>query len=144
MLLEHMSEFKWRIGMNGKLSFLDEDCAFKSGSALNCLVAYTAVETREVEKERVASIVRKASRNVHALASELGVNAVVVFPFAHFPVELAEAPQSVEALKKLEAEIALLSRGTYLVFRAPFGSHKIREGTVLGHPKAVLLRKFRV
>ncbi|MFH0973533.1 MAG: hypothetical protein V1817_01965 [Candidatus Micrarchaeota archaeon] len=79
-----------------------------------------------------------------ALARDLLAEAVIVFPFAHSPVEPATPTASLQTIVLFASELRELSNGDYAVLRAPFGSHKIREGRILGHPKAVLLRKYRV
>jgi hypothetical protein len=124
------------------LGALREDNA--SGGARNCLVAYTTVESEEEIAKKLEKVAGKAARSVNGIARELGADAVIVFPFAHSPVEPATPLASLQTIVAFAAQLRELSAGDYAVLRAPFGSHKIREGRILGHKKAVLLRKYRV
>ncbi len=129
-----MDYFVWRTGVRGAHSPLEEALGENnaSGGARNCLVAYTTVESGEEQAGKLAKIAGKAARNVHCIARELGVEAVVVFPFAHSPVTPATPRASLQTIVAFAAQLRDLSKGDYAVLRAPFGSHKIREGRILG------------
>ncbi|MDY6773600.1 MAG: threonyl-tRNA synthetase editing domain-containing protein [Candidatus Nanohaloarchaea archaeon] len=71
-------------------------------------------------------------------ASDLGLDTVILFPWAHLSQDLMSPPEAKELLEDVERNLE--ERG-YDVIRAPFGWYKEWELESKGHPMSVLSRE---
>jgi threonyl-tRNA synthetase len=92
------------------------------------IVLFTAVE--EDDDEGVAE---RAVDEVQAFLEKLGVNRVLIYPYAHLSSRLARPS---EALKTVRAMEAYAKKKGIETFRAPFGWNKQFTISVKGHPLA--------
>jgi threonyl-tRNA synthetase len=98
------------------------------------LVLFTAVERGDDD-----SIARNAIADAKKFASNLKVNRLMIYPFAHLSQNLASPADAFAILKKMEEEARLTKIET---FRAPFGWNKALEVKVKGHPLAEMSRSY--
>lgn len=140
-LIQHAEFFKWQAVSPGKF-FAEEKDALMEMQVHNAIVAFIGVEENDAVGSSKKKIVR-AVRTLDSLARKLSVEAIVVYPFAHFPITLASPAFSVAAMQEIERGLKEASKGSYRVVRAPFGWHKKREEVVVGHAESVLFKEFR-
>lgn len=92
------------------------------------VVMFTAVE----EGDTVA-VGRKAIDEVHGFLGRLGVNRVLIYPYAHLSSRLAKPSDALKTVKAMEAYSSKMGIET---FRAPFGWNKQFTISIKGHPLA--------
>ncbi len=96
------------------------------------VVLFTAVE--EGDDDEVA---RKAVAEVQVFLKNLGVNRVLIYPYAHLSSRLAKPKKALEIVKIME----VCSREAGLeTYRAPFGWNKQFTISIKGHPLAEQFR----
>lgn len=107
-----------------------------TGSFENCLVAFVTVESGDglIEVSRAASDIVVQGRR-------LGVNCIVVYPYAHLSPDLAPIDTAFKIIVSLEEKLREMWGGS--VHRAPFGWYKAFELSCPGHPLAELSRSIR-
>jgi threonyl-tRNA synthetase len=113
----------------------EEDAALE-GRLEEALTAFIAVESGD--EEGVDDVVEGATDEIVEVADELGVEGVMVYPYAHLSQDLGSPDVAVEALKSV-AERLREDHG-YEVKRAPFGWYKAFEISCKGHPMSELSR----
>lgn len=99
------------------------------------LTAFIAVEASDTED--LTGIVESAEHEIREVAEELGVDRVMLYPYAHLSQDLADPDTAVEALQELQSAIA-----DYEVKRAPFGWYKSFKLSCKGHPLSELSREI--
>lgn len=104
----------------------------------DCLVVFTAVENGD-EKDK-KKIVDKFLKEVNNIAKQLGVNKVVLYPYAHLSSDLASPKTAVEILDMAEKALSK----NFNVTRSPFGWYKQFEYKCKGHPLSELSRKIEI
>jgi len=124
----HAEFFRYRATKRTRLA---EECLVREDGQSNCCVLFTCVE-RGDEKEP-AGIVRRAADEVMVRLERIGVDRVVVYPYAHLTPALSEPAV---ALAVLNALVASLGERGIDVKRAPFGWYKEFEVKGKGHPLA--------
>ncbi len=113
-----------------------EDEAALEGRLEEALTAFIAVE--EGDEEDIESVVDGAFDEIVDVADELGVEGVMVYPYAHLSQDLASPDAAVDALKRIANR--LRDDAGYEVGRAPFGWYKAFEISCKGHPMSELSR----
>jgi len=113
----------------------EEDAALE-GRLEEGLTAFIAVESGD--EEGVDDIVEGAVEEIVDVADELGVEGVMVYPYAHLSQDLGSPDIAVEVLKRIAG--ALRDNHGYEVQRAPFGWYKAFELSCKGHPMSELSR----
>ena len=103
----------------------------------NVLVVFTSVE--QIDGEALEKIVNKAVEEIQKIAKQLGIEKILVYPYAHLSPTLASPDVALEVLRKLEEKLASLD---FKVYRAPFGWYKRFEMRCHGHPLAELSRRI--
>ena len=103
----------------------------------NVLVVFTSVE--QIDGEALEKIVNKAAEEIQKIAKQLGIEKILVYPYAHLSPTLASPDVALEVLRKLEEKLASLD---FKVYRAPFGWYKRFEMRCHGHPLAELSRRI--
>lgn len=110
----------------------------KSDKIEECLVVFVSVE--KYDEKNVEQVVEILFDEIDKIASQLAVNRIVLYPYAHLSNELASSEIAIEILKKAEEKI----RKKYEVFRAPFGWYKSFQIRCKGHPLSELSREIKV
>ncbi|MEM0052605.1 MAG: threonine--tRNA ligase [Nitrososphaeria archaeon] len=105
-----------------------EDCELKEFKYDNILVLFTSVEEGDNE-----SVVLKAVEDVKNSLNQLGVNRLLIYPFAHLSSNLANPFEAFKVLKFMEEYAKGAGIETY---RAPFGWNKQFTLSIKGHPLA--------
>ncbi len=98
------------------------------------VVLFTAVE-----KGDDATVSKNAMREAKQFVDKLGVDRVMIYPFAHLSQNLARPSEALDVLLAMEAEARALGLVT---MRAPFGWTKALEIKVKGHPLAEMSRSY--
>lgn len=97
----------------------------------NIVVAFTAIEEGDENKIDIAV------KEVKIALSRIGVNTILVYPFAHLSNNLAKPLKAKEIMNKLIQNLELEG---FKVYKAPFGWTKALHIKVKGHPLAEQLR----
>ncbi len=124
----HADFFRYRATKRTRLA---EEVAVREDGQSDCCVLFTCVEAGD-EREP-AGIVDRAADEVMVRLARIGVDRVVVYPYAHLTPALS-APAV--ALAVLNAFTASLAERGVAVKRAPFGWYKEFEMKGKGHPLA--------
>lgn len=96
------------------------------------LVVFVSIESKDREED-----VDKMSTEIETVSKRIGVNRVLVYPFAHLSNNLAKPEEAFRLTKLL---IKKLEEKNFEVFHAPFGWAKELHIKVKGHPLAENLR----
>lgn len=104
----------------------------------DCLVVFVAVE--KYDEKNKEQVVENLFDEIDKIASQLSVNSIVIYPYAHLSSDLASSEIAIETLKMAEDKI----RKKYEVFRAPFGWYKSFQIKCKGHPLSELSREIKV
>ena len=107
---------------------LAEEAEKKEVRLEELVVLFTAVE--EGDNIKVAEM---AIDEVHGFLEKLGVNRILIYPYAHLSSKLAKPS---EALKTVKAMESYASKKGIETFRAPFGWNKQFTISIKGHPLA--------
>ena len=113
-----------------------EDDAALEGRLEEALTAFIAVESGD--EEGVDDVVEGAVEEIVDVADELGVEGVMVYPYAHLSQDLGDPDTAVAVLKRIADD--LREGHGYEVGRAPFGWYKAFELSCKGHPMSELSR----
>lgn len=111
-----------------------EDCELKEFKYNNILVLFTSVEEGDDE-----SVVLKAIEDVKSSLNQLGLNRILIYPFAHLSSSLANPFEAYKVLKFMEDSAKGAGIETY---RAPFGWNKQFSLSIKGHPLAEQFRSI--
>lgn len=135
LLIIHAEEFEYeaREKATDNAEKLNENN--KSGKFNNILVCFTTIE--KIDGREPGKICKKAALELSKVSSRVGVNEVVIYPYAHLSDNLASPDTALRLLKELENSV----RGEGLkVHRAPFGWYKSFSIKCIGHPLAEVSR----
>ena len=111
-----------------------EECKLGKTRLDEVVVLFTAVE--EGDDEGVA---RRAIEEVKSSLERLGVNRILIYPYAHLSANLAKPASALKVLQAMEGHARDLGIETH---RAPFGWCKRFTISVKGHPLAEQFRMF--
>lgn len=135
LLLIHSDYFEYEAKKKA-IKDAEEFNGAKAKDSMNeVLVAFCTVE--KSDEEDVNSVVKRASQEISSVADQVGAKNIFVYPYAHLSPDLASSKVAIEALRRLEEELA--KRG-YNVKRAPFGWYKAFTLKCKGHPLSELSR----
>src|SRR3990167_11273126 len=95
-----------------------EDADKKEVHIKECLVVFTAVETKDEQNPEEAA--RQLAEEVEKIVDKVKTNNIVLYPYAHLSSNLASPGRAVKILKQAEE---ILSK-KFKVQRAPFGYYK--------------------
>ncbi len=137
MLLIHAKRFEYEARSKALDAAEKLDGVKRSGSYENALVAFITVEKGDLGD---SAVVPRAVDEIADVASRVGAERVVIYPYAHLSDNLAEPGEAVEALRRIHS--LLLERGIE-AHRAPFGWYKRFSIECLGHPLAELSRSIK-
>jgi threonyl-tRNA synthetase len=113
-----------------------EEDAQLEGRLEEALTAFIAVESGD--EEGVDDVVDGAVDEIVDVADELGVEGVMVYPYAHLSQDLGSPDVAVDVLKRIANR--LREDHGYEAQRAPFGWYKAFELSCKGHPMSELSR----
>jgi threonyl-tRNA synthetase len=99
------------------------------------VVLFTAVEEGDN-----ASVASNAIKEIKEFLAKLGVNRILIYPYAHLSSNLARPALALEILKVMENDAKKMKIKT---FRAPFGWNKQFTISIKGHPLAEQSRVFQ-
>ncbi|MCX6748544.1 MAG: hypothetical protein NT076_02980, partial [Candidatus Pacearchaeota archaeon] len=108
----------------------------KEKTIKEALVIFTAVEKGDTLK-----LVPKLIENIKDIASQVKVENIVLYPYAHLSSNLSAPDVAIEVLKQAEKELEKDKK--FKVTRAPFGYYKEFELKCKGHPLAELSREIK-
>ena len=109
-----------------------EECDEKEHRFEDLVVLFVCVEKGDDENVAV-----KAIGELKDYLSKLGVNRILIYPYAHLSTDLARPADALRVLKRMEFYAKELGVETY---RAPFGWCKQFSLSIKGHPLAEQLR----
>ncbi len=92
------------------------------------VVLFTAVEEGDT-----VGVAQRAIDEVQGFLGKLGVNRILIYPYAHLSSRLAKPSEALKAVKAMESHASKLGIET---FRAPFGWNKQFTISIKGHPLA--------
>ncbi|MCX6694590.1 MAG: threonine--tRNA ligase [Methanomicrobiales archaeon] len=116
-----------------KKTGMAEECSLLADRQDEVLTAFCAVEA--IDEDDLTEVVQTATHEVKATAQQLGVQKVVIYPYAHLSSDLARPNTAVAALRMLEESVR---KEGLSVTRAPFGWYKSFRLSCKGHPLAEL------
>jgi threonyl-tRNA synthetase len=97
------------------------------------LVAFCAVEA--ADEQDIPTVIQRAVTEIRETAEKLGVDRIMLYPYAHLSSDLASPSVAVTVLKEMEQGLSI---DGYTVRRAPFGWYKAFTLSCKGHPLAEL------
>ena len=109
-----------------------------AGAMEECLTVFTAVEKKDEGRED--EVVEKGALEIEKVAEQLGVDRVMLYPYAHLSPELSSPDTAVKVLKGLEHTLS----HKYTVHRSPFGWYKAFKLSCKGHPLSELSKDITV
>lgn len=128
LLLIHADSFEYSVrqrAVKGAEETKEEGTSF--GESLVCFVS---VE----EGDSQGGVVRKAAEEIYEVAKSVGVELVVLYPYAHLSQNLAGPEEAKAVLTSVEKDLRELFHIS--VHRAPFGWYKSFKISNKGHPLA--------
>jgi threonyl-tRNA synthetase len=140
MLMIHADRFEWEVTQRARVSvsdpLTDEN---RRGTFTDCLVVFVAVE--KVDERDLEAAASLATDSISEVIGRLGVEIVVLYPYAHLSTELGSPRAAMRALELLEEKL----RGKGLkAHRSPFGYYKRFLLECKGHPLAESFREIRI
>lgn len=136
ILLIHAEKFWWKVHQPARISIRDSlTSENKEFETANTLVAFTAVEKKD--ESEVEDACRRAVKAIIEVAGRLGVNKIILYPYAHLSTDLSKPKTAVKVLKKI---YEMLRERNFEVYRSPFGYYKEFILHCKGHPLAESLR----
>ncbi len=126
MLIWHCENFKFR--PTKKAMDKAEETEEKEYAFDNVLVALISVEYSDDE-----SLIDYVSKEILNMASEVGAERILVYPYAHLSSELAPPDSAKKILRGIYERLRDMNVETYI---APFGYYKEFKAHVKGHPLA--------
>ncbi len=108
----------------------------KKGRMDECLSVFTAVEKRDQGNE--SDIIRQGVNEIENTVEQLGVEKIMIYPYAHLSSELSSPDTAVKVLEGLEESLSK----KYTVHRSPFGWYKAFKLSCKGHPLSELSKEI--
>jgi threonyl-tRNA synthetase len=124
----HADFFRYRVTKRTRLA---EEIDIREDGMEECCVLYTCVE--HGDEREVADIIERAADEVLVRLERIGVDRVMIYPYAHLTPALSPPAVALAVLNAFTA--ALVERGV-TVKHAPFGWYKEFEMKGKGHPLA--------
>ncbi|MFW5928149.1 MAG: threonine--tRNA ligase, partial [Thermoplasmatota archaeon] len=108
----------------------------KRGRMDECLSVFTAVEKRDEGNEE--DIIRQGVDEIENTVNQLGVEKIMIYPYAHLSSELSNPDTAVKVLDGLDKALS----ENYTVHRSPFGWYKSFKLSCKGHPLSELSKEI--
>ncbi|MGC8710421.1 MAG: threonyl-tRNA synthetase editing domain-containing protein [Candidatus Micrarchaeia archaeon] len=128
----HVEYFKAKPTESGRSTLVEDAKPIECGESL---LVFASFEKSDESKE--TDIVDRAVNEIQSIASQLGINAIILNPFAHLFADLAK-PQA--ANEMLNALYARLSDRKFSVCKLAFGMFYEIELKAKGHKLARISR----
>jgi threonyl-tRNA synthetase len=128
----HVEYFRAKPTEAGRSTLIEEAKPLDCGEAL---LVFASFEKTDEAKE--IDIVDKAVNEIQAIASQLGINTIILNPFAHLFADLAKPQAANEMLNKLYLR---LSDRKFTVCKLAFGMFYEIELKAKGHKLARISR----
>lgn len=138
MLLIHADQFEYEVTEKAVKNAETFAEGLSKASLKDVLACFCTVESEDGSD--VEFVVDRASEEIRALADRLGVNALVIYPYAHLSSDLADSSVALTILKGLEDKL----KSSFKVVRSPFGWYKRFLIKCKGHPLAESSRSISV
>lgn len=135
ILLIHADKFSFRVTEKTSAAVPSElEKAGSEGEVGEALVAFMAAE--KGDEKGVSSVADQVTNEISGLASQLGINTFVVYPYAHLSSSLCSPRVAVRLLDEICRR--LKSQDGVALTRAPFGYYKAFDISCKGHPLSEL------
>jgi len=108
----------------------------KKGRMDECLSVFTAVE--KIDEGREDEVVEQGVEEIEETVGQLGVDKIMIYPYAHLSPSLSNPDTAVKVLKGLDAALS----ENYEVHRSPFGWYKAFKLSCKGHPLSELSKEI--
>ncbi|MFO8109017.1 MAG: threonine--tRNA ligase [Thermoplasmata archaeon] len=135
ILLIHSDYLEYEVKKNTPVAE-DISESMKQGRMEECLSIFTTVEKNDEGREK--KVADKGVAEIEKVAEQLGVEKIMLYPYAHLSPELSSPDTAVEVLKEMET---ILSE-SYTVHRSPFGWYKAFKLSCKGHPLSELSKEI--
>jgi threonyl-tRNA synthetase len=137
ILLIHADRFSFRVTGETSVALPAELEKTGSGGQVNeALVVFAAAE--KGDDADVESVADQVAQQASDLASQLGTETIVVYPYAHLSSSLSSPRVAVKLLDAICT--SLEGRDNLKIMRAPFGYYKAFEISCKGHPLSELAK----
>jgi threonyl-tRNA synthetase len=131
LLFNHVARFSYHVTEQTAVG-PDLTEAQRSGETDEAVVVKVCTESGDSSET-----VERAIEEIEAVSAEIGVETIVLFPWAHLSEDLA--PPAI-AIDRLTADQTCLEAARYSLLVVPFGWYKSWELESKGHPMSVLSR----
>ncbi|MGM0510342.1 MAG: threonine--tRNA ligase [Thermoplasmatota archaeon] len=135
ILLIHSDYLRYQVKKKTPVAEKIEE-EMKEGEMEECLSVFTAVEKSDEGKEE--DVAQQGVDSIIDTAEKLGVEKVMIYPYAHLSSELSNPDTAVDVLKKIEGKL----KDDYQVHRSPFGWYKAFQLSCKGHPLSELSKEI--
>ncbi|KXA93953.1 hypothetical protein AKJ66_00320 [candidate division MSBL1 archaeon SCGC-AAA259E22] len=141
LLFIHVDYFNYKVKKETELAE-KIDSSQRSGETENSLLVLLSVE-KEDEESKTGSdkLVSRALNEIEEIVTQIKVENITLFPFAHLSESLSSPDYAISVLKKLEKKAKKSGLNT---LRVPFGWYKNFELKSKGHPLSVLSRTIHL
>ena len=137
ILLIHADRFSFRVTGETSVAMPSElQKAGSEGEVAECLVVFVAAE--KGDEADIESVVNQAIGEILSLAGQIGIDHLVVYPYAHLSSTLSSPRVAVRLLDEICRR--LQSHDDFKILRAPFGYYKAFEIACKGHPLSELAK----
>jgi threonyl-tRNA synthetase len=137
ILLIHADRFSFRVTGETSVALPAELEKTGSGGQVNeALVVFAAAE--KGDDADAASVADQVAQQASDLASQVGTETIVVYPYAHLSSSLSSPRVAVKLLDAICT--SLEGRDNLKIMRAPFGYYKAFEISCKGHPLSELAK----
>ncbi len=137
ILLIHADRFSFRVTGETSVAMPSElQKAGSEGEVAECLVVFVAAE--KGDEADIESVVNQVIGEILSLAGQIGIDHLVVYPYAHLSSTLSSPRVAVRLLDEICRR--LQSHDDYKILRAPFGYYKAFEIACKGHPLSELAK----
>jgi len=139
ILLVHADTFSFRVTGETSVALPAElDKAGSEGEVGEALVVFIAAE--KGDETNVGSVVDQVAQEVLGLASQVGTDHLVVYPYAHLSSSLSSPRVAVKLLDEICTR--LQGEDNFKITRAPFGYYKAFKVSCKGHPLSELAKNI--
>ena len=137
ILLIHADRFSFRVTGETSVALPTElDKAKSEDEVGEALVVFVAAE--KGDETNIGSVVDQVTEEVFGLASQVGIETLVIYPYAHLSSALSSPRVAVKLLDAICGRIE--DQDSFKVVRAPFGYYKAFEISCKGHPLSELAK----
>ncbi len=133
ILCWHVNYIEWR--PTKEIKPISEPATQDWDGMENCVACLIAYEKKDEENE---NIIEDAKNSIKEVISQVKVNKIVLYPYAHLSSSLGSAKKAKQVLNKLKEEF---EKEGFEVKKAPFGWYKEFKVHCKGHPLAEARRE---